>query len=131
MGCGKEGEKAPPVKSAPVQAKTETAPPAASLAPSGEDQPELEKGAADKDLGAGIYQKACAACHSAGVAGAPKTGDKEAWQPRLAQGMETLVSHSLIGYKGAAGYMPARGGIATLSDEEVKAAVHFMIEKSR
>ena len=69
---------------------------------------------------------ACVACHAAGVAGAPKLGDKGAWEPRLAQGIEALYASSLKG-KGA---MPPKGGNMSLSDDDVKNAVRYMIEKS-
>ena len=73
-----------------------------------------------------VYTSTCTACHSTGVAGAPKTGDKAAWEPRLAQGLDALVSTSLKG-KGA---MPPKGGNAGLSDDEVKRAVQYILEKS-
>lgn len=74
-----------------------------------------------------VYQLACTACHGAGVAGAPKTGDKAAWAPRIAQGVATLYKHSIEGFKG----MPARGGNSSLSDDEVKAAVDYQVAKSK
>jgi cytochrome c5 len=76
--------------------------------------------------GEAVYTKACIVCHSTGVAGAPKVGDKAAWEPRLAQGMDTLMSTALKG-KGA---MPPKGGHANLSDAEIKAAIEYMLEKS-
>jgi cytochrome c5 len=72
-----------------------------------------------------VYQLACTACHGAGIAGAPKTGDKAAWAARVAQGAATLYEHSIKGYKG----MPARGGNSTLTDEEVKAGVDYQLAK--
>lgn len=77
--------------------------------------------------GEGTYKSACSACHSAGVAGAPKSGDKAAWSPRIAQGKDTLYKHALAGFQGKAGVMPAKGGNPTLSDADVKAAVDYMI----
>lgn len=74
-----------------------------------------------------IYKQACMACHAAGVAGAPKLGDKAAWAPRIKQGKAVLYQSSLKG-KNA---MPAKGGQASLSDADVKAAVDFMIKKSK
>jgi cytochrome c5 len=82
-------------------------------------------------VGNSVYNKTCALCHAAGVAGAPKPGDKEDWGPRIAQGEETLYKHALEGFTGAKGMMPPRGGGSALSDEEVKAAVDFMVAKSR
>lgn len=77
-----------------------------------------------------VYSSSCAACHDAGVAGAPKTGEAAAWSARIAQGKETLYKHAIEGYQGSAGYMPAKGGNAALSDDEVKAAVDYIIGKS-
>ena len=62
-----------------------------------------------------VYNSACAACHTAGVAGAPKVGDKAGWETRAQQGLDTLVTHAING-KGA---MPAKGGNASLTDAEV------------
>lgn len=70
-----------------------------------------------------IYDATCAACHAAGIAGAPKTGDKAAWAPRIQQGMAALYEASLKG-KGA---MPPKGGNAQLSDEQLKATVDYLV----
>lgn len=78
-----------------------------------------------------VYNSACIACHAAGVAGAPIVGVVDAWTPRIAQGMETLVRHAVGGYNGAAGYMPAKGGRMDLSDDEVADAVAYMVEESQ
>jgi cytochrome c5 len=77
-----------------------------------------------------VYNKTCMICHGDGIAGAPKMGDKEAWQARILQGMEILESRAIQGYQGSLGSMPAKGGNASLSDEEVKSAVAYMVEKS-
>ncbi|VAX11098.1 Cytochrome c5 [hydrothermal vent metagenome] len=77
------------------------------------------------------YQTACFACHGTGAAGAPKIGDKAAWAPRIAQGMATLEKHALHGFKGKKGVMPAKGGRADLSDDDVKAAVAHMVSQSK
>jgi len=73
----------------------------------------------------------CGACHDAGIAGAPATGNVAAWSDRIAQGIDTLYEHAIQGFQGSVGYMPAKGGNAALSDESVKAAVDYMIEKSQ
>jgi cytochrome c5 len=83
-------------------------------------------GAAIAD-GAATYQKACVACHMTGAAGAPKLEDKAAWTPRLAQGTDVLYNSVLKG-KGA---MPPKGGQAQLSDDEIKAAVDYMIAQTK
>ncbi len=74
--------------------------------------------------GVEVYNSICMACHDAGIAGAPKRGDKAAWAARLSQGKEVLYQHALNG-KGA---MPAKGGNPALSDAEVKAAVDYLIK---
>ncbi len=74
-----------------------------------------------------IYQQVCAACHTSGVAGSP-TLNQAAWTNRIAQGVETLVSHAIEGYQGAAGLMPARGGRMDLSDEQVQVTVQWMLD---
>jgi nitrous-oxide reductase len=72
------------------------------------------------------YGEICFACHAQGVGGAPKTGDKEAWGPRLSQGEETLFKHALTGYQGKTGYMPPKGTCMECTDEEIKEAVRYM-----
>jgi len=74
-----------------------------------------------------IFESTCTVCHGAGIAGAPKFGDKAAWAPRLATGIDTLYKVALSG-KGA---MPAKGGNTSLSDAEVKAAVDYMAAAAR
>ena len=73
-----------------------------------------------------IYNSTCVACHASGVAGAPKVGDKAAWEARLARGMDDLLNVSIKG-KGA---MPPKGGNAGLSDEELKSAIEHMLKKT-
>jgi cytochrome c5 len=77
--------------------------------------------------GKATFEQACFACHGTGAAGAPKFGDKGAWGPRIGQGMDTLFTHALNGFKG----MPPRGGRADLDDDSVKAAVKYMVEHSK
>lgn len=82
--------------------------------------------ASDIDLAAGerLYKQVCFACHDFGVAGAPKFGDKAAWEPVIATGMDQMVQ-SVINGKGL---MQPRGGSAA-TDEEIIAAVHYMVNK--
>ncbi len=77
--------------------------------------------------GKAVYEKVCTVCHGAGIAGAPKTGDKAAWGPRIAQGKDTLYKHAIEGIRA----MPAKGGNAALVDAEVKAAVDVMISQAK
>ena len=76
-----------------------------------------------------VYRIACTACHGAGIAGAPKTGDADAWAPRIDQGMDTLVRRAIDGYQGDAGFMPARGGHPNLTAEQVRDAVQYMVDQ--
>ena len=78
-----------------------------------------------------VYQAACVACHDAGIAGAPKLGDKGQWAKRIARGVDTLYASAVNGVQGSAGAMPAKGGNPTLSDAEVKAAVEYMVARSK
>ena len=78
-----------------------------------------------------VYNTACLACHGAGVAGAPILGDAAAWSARIAQGDDVLNDHAINGYTGSAGYMPAKGGRADLSDQEVIDAVAYMVSESQ
>jgi len=81
--------------------------------------------------GKAIYEKSCIVCHSAGVAGAPKLDDKENWKDRIAQGMDTLHLHAIKGFTGKKGMMPPKGGAMALSDDEVKAAVDYMVSEAK
>jgi cytochrome c5 len=76
--------------------------------------------------GEAVYKLACSACHTPGVAGAPKTGDAAAWAPRMKQGFDTLVKHAVEGFK----TMPAKGGNADLDPIEVARAVAWMGNQS-
>ena len=77
--------------------------------------------------GKGVYEAGCNACHTAGIAGAPKSGDKAAWAPRLAKGAATLYDHAIKGI----GVMPAKGGNSALADADVKAAVDYMMAMNK
>jgi cytochrome c5 len=88
-------------------------------------------GTAAASGGKGTYETACTACHGAGIAGAPKSGDKGAWAARIAQGKDTLYEHALKGYQGKAGVMPAKGGNVSLADADVKAAVDYMVSLAK
>jgi cytochrome c5 len=81
--------------------------------------------------GQAVYDQACMACHAQGVAGAPKFGDAEAWAARIAKGKDTLYENSINGFQGEAGVMPPKGGFMNFSDEEVKAAVDYMVENAQ
>lgn len=77
------------------------------------------------DAGKALYTATCSACHGAGIAGAPKFGDKTAWAARLKEGDAVLYQHAIQGFQGKNGVMPPKGG-STASDDDVKAAVNYM-----
>jgi len=70
-----------------------------------------------------IYSSSCSACHASGAAGAPKLGDKDAWAPRIKSGSEILYNSAIQGKKA----MPPKGGNISLSNEDVKAVVDYMV----
>ncbi len=74
-----------------------------------------------------IWQGTCSACHQSGLLGAPKIGDKAAWAPRIAKGMDTLKKHALGGFNN----MPAHGGNPSLSDDDVVKALEYMVGQSK
>ncbi|WP_404375833.1 c-type cytochrome [Vreelandella aquamarina] len=74
--------------------------------------------------GEATYNQACMACHMTGAAGAPIRGNTEHWEPRVEKGMDTLYDHAINGFQA----MPPKGGQLGLSDEEVKAAVDYLLE---
>lgn len=81
-------------------------------------------GAAD---GKKTYDAACAMCHAAGVAGAPKAGDKAAWKPRIALGKDVLYTSAIKGKN----LMPPKGGAVSVADADIKAAVDYLVSQSR
>ena len=118
------GASAPAAATAPVAAATPTpaaAPAAATVVAAAEPAKADAAGAAPA-----LYTQTCQVCHAAGVAGAPKLGDKAAWAPRLAQGVDGLTASAIKG-KGA---MPPKGG-STASDAEIKAVVAYMVSNAK
>ncbi len=82
------------------------------------------------ETGKQVYNEICIACHvPPGIGGAPALGDGDAWAPRIAQGKDTLIDHALNGYSGSTGIMPRKGGRTDLSDEEIIAAIEYMLEQ--
>ena len=117
----------PPAADAPAAAPAAAAPAAAAPAPAvvvaAAPAPASTPVAASAN-GEALYKQACMACHAAGVAGAPKLGDKAAWSGRLGAGVDGLTA-SVIKGKGA---MPPKGGAAAASDADIKAAVAYMVD---
>lgn len=103
---------------APAAATTSAAP-SASAAPT-----------ASADAGKTLFNATCVACHGAGIAGAPKLGDKAAWAPRIAQGNNVLYEHAIKGFQGKAGVMPAKG-TSSAPDADIKAAVDYMVAAAK
>ena len=87
----------------------------------------LASAAAPADKGKATFEGICTGCHTAGLLGSPKFGDKVAWAPRIAKGMDALYVSALKG-KNA---MPAKGGNPTLADDDVKAAVQYMVSAAK
>jgi len=117
-----------PEADALVQAKTEE-----NIKPVGEVNvgtapaaPSAPVAAAGPRSAEDIVNGHCAACHGTGVAGAPKIGDSAAWEPRAAQGIDTLLAHATDGFKA----MPAKGTCGDCSEDELKAAIEYMLSKS-
>lgn len=125
VACEKKEPAAPPAPqtAAPTPAPTAEVAPAAPAAPAA--------GGGSLAKGEDVFKKTCSLCHATGVAGAPKLGDKADWQPRIAQGNAMLYDHALKGFTGKKGMMPAKGGNAALTDDEVKAAVDYMAAQAK
>lgn len=79
--------------------------------------------------GEAVYKQACVSCHMTGAAGAPKVGDASAWQPRIDRGVDALVQSAITGVPGTA--MVAKGACNGCSDDDIRAAVEYMIAQSR
>jgi cytochrome c5 len=109
--CGKQETTPPPVAATPAPVVVAAAP-------------------AEASAGEHTYKVTCAMCHATGTAGAPLLGNKDEWGPRIAQGKDVLYGHAINGFTGAKGAMPAKGANAGLSDDDVKAAVDYMVAKA-
>lgn len=83
----------------------------------------------DTASGEAVYKRACVGCHKTGAAGAPRVGDASAWESRIARGSASLVQTAINGVPGTA--MMARGTCGACSDDDIKAAVEYMIAQSR
>ncbi|QAU32826.1 c-type cytochrome [Janthinobacterium sp. 17J80-10] len=121
--------KEPAVKAAPAAAAPAAeaaAPAAAAPAAAVAAAPASAPAALSADAGKKIYDSACVACHGAGIAGAPKFGDKAAWAPRLKKGADALHASAIKGLNA----MPPKGG-SSASDAEIKAAVDYMMAAAK
>lgn len=113
---------------APAAAPAAAAPAAAAAAAPA--APAAEATASASGAGKTLYSSACVACHGAGIAGAPKFGDKAAWAPRIAQGANVLYEHAIKGFQGKNGMMPPKGG-SSAPDADVKSAVDYMVAAAK
>ncbi len=84
--------------------------------------------AADENRGQEVYDTACYICHNVGLTGAPKPGDGANWNPRIQKGVDILYNNAILGYQGQFGIMPPKGGNLLLTDDDVRAAVDYLIE---
>lgn len=121
-GAKKEADAAPAAAPAPA-APAAAAPAAAAPAPAAP----APQAAAVNPAGEQLYKTACFACHATGVANAPKFGDKAAWAPYISTGMDAMVKVAMSG-KGA---MPPKGGAANASEDDIRAAVQFMVNAAQ
>jgi cytochrome c5 len=118
------GSAAPAVAAAPVAAAVPPPAPAATTPTA--TTPAAPQTAAAGGAGEALYKQTCMMCHAAGVANAPKFGDKAAWAPRIAQGVPVLVQHAISG-KGA---MPPKGG-SSASEADIRSAVEYMVNAAK
>jgi cytochrome c5 len=121
--------KEPEAPAAPAAATAANAAPAAAAA-AAPAAPAAEATASASGAGKTLYSSACVACHGAGIAGAPKFGDKAAWAPRIAQGANVLYEHAIKGFQGKNGMMPPKGG-SSAPDADVKSAVDYMVAAAK
>lgn len=125
-GCG-SGEKTVSLTAAQEKQVAERIAPAGHVSMAGQVAVASAGGSASARDGGDIYATNCVACHSSGVAGAPKFGDVDAWAARLENGLETVYTNAINGIRG----MPMRGTCMDCSDDEVKAAVDHILDNSK
>ncbi len=132
--CSKPAETPPPATEAPVTTPASTPTPTptpepapATATPAAAAAPTTASPAGQGRSGEAMYQAVCKTCHESGLLNAPKIGDKAAWAPRIAQGKDVLYKHNREGFNA----MPPRGGASDASDQELEAAVDYLVSKSQ
>ena len=85
---------------------------------------------ANAEAGAEVYNNVCMACHNAGIAGAAKLNDKARWEASAAKGFETIKDHTLNGFTGEHGVMPAKGGRVDLTEEDMLNAIAYIFKEA-
>jgi cytochrome c5 len=83
--------------------------------------------ASPADIGKNRYEQTCQMCHLSGIADAPKLGDKKAWAPRIAQGMDVMQKHAMEGLRA----MPPKGGCTTCDEAEIRKTIEYMVSQSK
>ncbi|MCI1840121.1 c-type cytochrome [Achromobacter ruhlandii] len=133
-GAKKEADAAPaaPAGAAPAAAPAAAAPAAAAPAaaapaPAPAAAPAPQQAAAVNPAGEKLYKSVCFACHATGVANAPKFGDKAAWEPYIKTGMDAMVKVAMQGKPP----MPPKGGAANASEDDIRAAVQYMVDAAK
>lgn len=133
-GAKKEADAAPaaPAAAAPAPAPAAAAPAAAApaaaaQAPAPAAAPAPQQAAAVNPAGEKLYKSVCFACHATGVANAPKFGDKAAWEPYIKTGMDAMVKVAMQGKPP----MPPKGGAANASEDDIRAAVQYMVDAAK
>lgn len=123
-GAKKEADAAP---AAAAPAAAAPAAPAAVAAAPAAAAPAPQQTAAVNPAGEKLYKSVCFACHATGVANAPKFGDKAAWEPYIKTGMDAMVKVAMQGKPP----MPPKGGAATASEDDIRAAVQYMVDAAK
>ncbi|RSE97747.1 c-type cytochrome [Achromobacter aegrifaciens] len=118
---------APAAPAAAAPAAATPAPAAAAPAPAPAAQAAAPQAAAVNPAGEKLYKSVCFACHATGVANAPKFGDKAAWEPYIKTGMDAMVKVAMQGKPP----MPPKGGAANASEDDIRAAVQYMVDAAK
>lgn len=128
-GAKKEADAAPAAAAPAAAAPAAAAPaaPAAVAAAPAAAAPAPQQTAAVNPAGEKLYKSVCFACHATGVANAPKFGDKAAWEPYIKTGMDAMVKVAMQGKPP----MPPKGGAATASEDDIRAAVQYMVDAAK
>jgi cytochrome c5 len=92
-----------------------------------DEETEAAGDAGEDSVGKQVVTQVCAVCHSTGMMNSPKIGSADNWAPRIEKGIDTLYEHAINGFN----MMPARGGNPKLTDDEVKAAVDYMVSSAK
>ncbi|CAM3739987.1 c-type cytochrome [Castellaniella denitrificans] len=123
-----EAAAAAPAAAAPAEAPkaAEAKPAETQPAPQAEAKPAEAQANAGNAVGKKLYESVCVTCHSIGLAGAPKFGDKASWEPFVKTGLDTMLKNAISGV----GAMPPRGG-SQASDDELKAAIQYMVDAAK